>query len=201
MSPWSGCWSYCPRRSRVAERLFFALWPDAPVRAALAGLQNALPLVGGRTRPAHPEDLHLTLAFLGEVAPQQRACCEAAAGTIQASPFALRLDQIGYWPRPRILWCGPQTTPVPLLNLVRCLESALHPCGFAGERRPYAAHLTLARGVAAGTAPPGGWHTDWRVDGFVLAISRPGPPPRYRVLRRWSFTASPASPLCDNARL
>ena len=201
MSPWSGCWSCYPRRSRVTERLFFALWPDAPVRAALAGLQNALPLGGGRPRPTHRDDLHLTLAFLGEVSPQQRTCCEAAAGTIRAAPFTLHLDQIGHWPRPRILWCGPRSAPAPLLDLARALETALCPCGFAGERRPYAAHITLARKVAAGTAPPADWHTGWQVDGFVLATSRPGPPPRYRVLRRWTFIGSPASPLCDNAGL
>ncbi len=46
-------------------RLFFALWPDPPTRTALAMLVDGLPLVGGRRVPA--ENLHLTLAFLGNV--------------------------------------------------------------------------------------------------------------------------------------
>jgi 2'-5' RNA ligase len=188
----------------VAERLFFALWPGEAERAALVRLQHGLPLRGGRV--THPEDLHITLAFLGEVLPERRACYEAAAQDVRAAPFDLGLTRVGYWPRPRILWCGPHAEPAQLLALVQTLTDALRPCGFPGEGRPYAAHLTLARKVAAydGRASPAAadWRLDWTIAGFVLAASREGPPPRYRVLRRWAFeTASPESPLCDNARL
>jgi len=185
----------------VTERLFFALWPGETERADLVRLQRALPCRGGRT--THPQDLHLTLAFLGEVPPERRPCCEAAADGIHARPFALRLDRVGYWPRPRILWCGSQVAPPPLLALVVSLTEALRPCGFAPERRPYAVHVTLARKASAfngkGAAE---WNLDWPVSGFVLAASTEGPPPRYRILRRWAFdTASPEPPLCDNAPL
>jgi RNA 2',3'-cyclic 3'-phosphodiesterase len=184
----------------MTERLFFALWPDAPLRAILARLQKATLLHGGR--PTHHEDFHLTLAFLGEVPAERRACCEAAADAVRAAPFGLRLERVGHWPRPRILWCGPQTNPPELLALVRTLGAALRPCGFAGEDRPYAAHLTLARKVTTPPAPLAAWHADWRVDSFVLAAGCGGQAPRYRVLRRWDLAgASPSPPLCDNARL
>ena len=188
----------------MAERLFFALWPGEAERAALVRLQRGLLRHGGRA--ADPEDLHLTLAFLGAVPPERRACCEAAGDGILAVPFDLNLTQIGYWPRPRILWCGTLAPPPPLLALVRDLTDALRPCGFPGERRPYAAHITLAR-KAAGFQAPGpaaeaAWRLTWPIKGFVLAGSREGPPPRYRVVRRWGFQgASPGGPLCDNAGL
>jgi 2'-5' RNA ligase len=184
----------------MTERLFFALWPDAQLRAALRRLQNDLPLHGGR--PTHPQDLHLTLAFLGDVPAERRACYEAAADDIRGAPFEVRLERVGHWPRPRILWCGPQANPPELAALVQSLEAALRPCGFAGEDRAYAAHLTLARKVTTPPAPLAAWHADWRVDGFVLAAGCGGPAPRYRVLRRWNLSAaSPRSPLCDNAGL
>jgi RNA 2',3'-cyclic 3'-phosphodiesterase len=185
----------------VTERLFFALWPGETERAALVGLQHALPWLGGRA--THPRDLHLTLAFLGEVAPERRPCCEAAADGIQARPFDLRLDRVGYWPRPRILWCGSQFAPPPLLALVGSLTDALRPCGFPPERRPYAVHVTLARKAGAFKGiDVGDWSLDWPVRGFVLAAGAEGPPPRYRILRHWAFdTASPGPPLCDNAPL
>jgi len=158
--------------------------------------------MGGR--PTHPADLHVTLAFLGEVEAERRACCEAAAQGIRAAPFHLRLTRVGHWPRPRILWCGPEVEPAPLLPLVGALTEALRPCGLRGERRPYATHVTLARKVASfdARAATADWHLDWRISGFVLAASREGPPPRYQVLRRWDFASdSPGSPLCDNAQL
>jgi RNA 2',3'-cyclic 3'-phosphodiesterase len=188
----------------VAERLFFALWPGEAERAALARLQRDLLRPGARA--TDPTDLHLTLAFLGTVPLERRACCEAAGDGIRALPFDLNLARVGYWPRPRILWCGPLAPPAPLLALVRDLTDALRPCGFPGERRPYAAHITLARKVAGfqGPAPPAdaAWRLDWPITDFVLAASSEGPPPRYRVVRRWSFqNASPDCLLCDNAGL
>jgi RNA 2',3'-cyclic 3'-phosphodiesterase len=186
----------------VTDRLFFALWPGAAEREALVGLQRELP--SRRGRPTHRDDLHLTLAFLGEIDPERRAGCEAAAGAVRCPAFTLSLSGIGYWPRPRILWCGTLVPPPPLLTLVRVLTEGLRRCGFPGERRPYAAHITLARKVPAPRAEEvrHAWRLDWPVSGFVLAASTEGPAPRYRVVRDWALqTASPEPPLCDNGAL
>lgn len=188
----------------MAERLFFALWPGEDERAALVRLQRGLLRHGGRA--TDPADLHLTLVFLGAVPPERRACCEAAGDGILDVPFDLNLAQVGYWPRPRILWCGTLAPPPPLLALVRDLTDALRACGIPGERRPYAAHITLARKTAGFQAPApaaeAAWRLTWPITGFVLAASSDGPPPRYRIVRRWAFQgASPEGPLCDNARL
>ena len=121
---------------------------------------------------------------------------------MQAAPFAIPVSRVGLWPRPRILWCGPAVTPPALLALADGLAEALVPCGVPRETRPYAAHITLARQACAELEPLREWSLTWPVTGFVLAASRPGPPPRYRVLRHWAFSApTVVGPLCDNARL
>ena len=184
----------------MSERLFFALWPEDAERNALTRLQGSLGLHGAR--PTHPADLHLTLVFLGALPPAGRACCEAAADLVQAAPFAIPLSRVGFWPRPRILWCGPAVTPPELLTLADGLAEVLVPCGVPRETRPYAAHITLARQARAEFDPLREWSLIWPVTGFVLAASRPGPPTRYRVMRRWALSApSESGPLCDNAPL
>jgi len=169
----------------VSERLFFALWPDAAVRRRLVELCAGLPRHHGRE--PHPEDLHLTLAFLGELDTERRGCAEAAADRVRAEPFLLRLDQVGYWPRPRILWCGASECPESLLGLLATLHHGLLRCGFAPERRPFVPHLTLARKAprldGLRLDPP----IDWPAAELVLAGSRLGERPSYQVLRRWAL--------------
>jgi hypothetical protein len=78
----------------------------------------------------------------------------------------------------------------PLADLVLALRSELAGCGFALDNRPYRPHATLARKAPALEAytldPP----IRWPVDSFVLAYGQEGPPPRYRILRRWSLDGS-----------
>ncbi|MBP8285117.1 MAG: RNA 2',3'-cyclic phosphodiesterase [Chromatiaceae bacterium] len=169
----------------MTERLFLALWPGAAQRLALARVQGVLPLRIGR--PTHPEDIHLTLVFLGPADPEQRHCAEMAAGRVRGGPFELTLDRVGSFPRARVLWCGADTASPPLAALVLALRSELASCGFVLDDRPYRPHATLARKAPALEArtldPP----IRWPVASFVLACGQEGPPPRYRILRRWSL--------------
>jgi 2'-5' RNA ligase len=166
------------------ERLFFALWPDARVRRGLLGIRDGLP--GFRGRPTHPEDMHITLVFLGQVEPERRACVERAVAAVRGRPFELQIDQVGFWGRPRILWCGPGSVPDELQRLVGELKAVLADCGFEPERRPYAAHVTLARKARPVRFQELERPLSWPVGEFVLVASgRGGEPPRYRVLKRW----------------
>jgi 2'-5' RNA ligase len=169
----------------AAERLFFALWPPASVRDALAAEVRALP--GGAGRVHHPDDLHLTLLFVGGVADDVRPCVEAIGDGVVAGPFQLRLDEAGYWSRPRIRWCRPSTVPADLLDLVGQLQAAMRDCGLEPEARPYRPHVTLARKAAPLRAQPLSTPVVWDVDSFVLAASGSETPPRYRALRRWAL--------------
>ncbi len=168
------------------HNLFFALWPDAGVRAGLSQVQNAQPGSGGRMH--HPQDLHLTLVFLGQVLSEQLPCVLEVATAITAEQFRLELNQVDYWKRPRILWCGPDQTPEPLRKLVHDLQQGLAHCGFEPEQRTYKPHVTLARKARPAPAQPLNEPIVWQPREFVLAGSHYGPkPPRYRVLDRWEF--------------
>ncbi len=101
--------------------------------------------------------------------------------------MTLDLDQLDYWPKPRILWLGTSQTPWTLIRLVEELNRRLAACGYRPERRPFRAHITLARKVSRPdsellTFTP--W--SWRVDRVALveSVNREDGV-SYRVLQSW----------------
>ena len=174
-------------RLGAGERLFFALWPDGRVREALAGLaRQHHSRTGGR--PVAPENLHLTLVFLGSVDRRARERLEQGAREVVGETFVLPLEHLGHWPRPRVLWSAPGESPAALLGLVRALRALSAHCGVEPETRPFSAHLTLARKVSR--APRTGPHPviRWPVAGFCLVRSHTLPGgARYEVLRSWAL--------------
>ena len=124
-------------------RLFIAIEIPAEVKKILSTLRRDIP--GVRWVP--PEQLHLTLLFLGEVAPENldRLCTALAAITI--APFTLTFDRTGCFPRPtapRILWAGIKPQPA-LSRLVHLAREAAAECGVIVEEKPFSPHITLAR--------------------------------------------------------
>ncbi|MEJ1355292.1 MAG: RNA 2',3'-cyclic phosphodiesterase [Candidatus Sedimenticola sp. (ex Thyasira tokunagai)] len=167
-----------------SQRLFFALWPDADTRLGLHRVSNALSGHCGRVH--QPDDLHITLAFLGRVSPDQYTCLMEAADEVIITPFELTIDKIELWRRPGILWCGPSHIPDQLQKLVADLKRRLYDCGFEPEKRVYTPHVTLAR--KSRLLPDYQIHQPlrWQVRGFVLASSDDaGSPPRYKVIKKW----------------
>lgn len=167
----------------MTDRLFFALWPGERQREGLARAQRELPI--DRGRKTHPEDLHITLVFLGELEAERRACVEDLADRVRAIPFTLVLDRIGCFPRTQILWCGASQRPQPLLDLLGALETGLRDCGFRPESRPFKPHVTLIRKARAMPARELERPVSWPVSDFSLVSARPGECPRYRVERSW----------------
>jgi len=166
------------------SRLFFALWPDPATRERLQAVQDTF-----ADRPGgfnHPLDLHITLVFLGPVEEARMSDVISAADRVTLTPFSLSLDRVASWKKPRILWCGPSSTPPPLTRLVTDLEKALAGCGFMPEKRRYTPHVTLARKVQPEPDPRLAQPLHWPVEGFVLAGSGgQGPGPRYRIIKKW----------------
>ncbi len=168
------------------HNLFFALWPDPAVRAELVHLQQTVSGQAGMVQ--HQDDLHVTLVFLGKVAPEMLECVRQAADGISVEPFALELTRTGYWKRPRILWCGPDQIPGPLNRLVLDLQQALTTCGFSPDKRDYRPHVTLVRKAVSVDAKALDATIVWRPHEFVLAGSHyDADRPRYRIMERWSI--------------
>ena len=175
------------------QRLFFGLWPDPAARGQLARLAEQFQPPGGRRH--HPDDLHITLLFLGQVDDARQPCIYQAADAVQAPTFSLRLDTLGHWPRPRILWCGPSLVPEPLQRLVTDLQQGLQGCGFEPERRRYKPHVTLQRKVRHVKTHELEHCIEWQATEFALAASEGGAPgeSRYRILHRWPLDGPPES--------
>ncbi len=151
------------------RRLFFALWPDEAARAALAALQAP---VAGRLTP--PDKLHLTLAFLGQVAADAVPALLDIRDRLDVPPLRLAIDCYGHFARPRIAWAGMTQVPPELVALHEELMRRLEASGFsAATHGAFKPHVTLAR--EARLAPPEAPATPvaWTVDRAVLVESLP----------------------------
>jgi len=176
-----------PRSADAALRTFFALWPDPAARDVLAALANDT-AAQAQGRATWAANLHLTLAFLGNVAATRIGGLHAIGGAVAAAvpPFTLLLDRVGAFRDAGIAWAGASATPPELERLVQLLSSALAKEGFPTERRTFQPHLTLARRcqrpAGAGVAVP----IAWSVTRIALNASetlRSGA--RYRALADW----------------
>jgi RNA 2',3'-cyclic 3'-phosphodiesterase len=164
-----------------SRRLFFALWPDALVRAQLVEVSRHW-----TRRPLADDMLHMTLRFLGGCSEQERICYSKVASSIFCEPFDLYLDYLGGWPRAGIQWLGTSQMPEALAGLVASLTTVLAQCGFEAEKRPFVPHVTLARKVRQPKVKAGLEAIRWPVRDFVLvesAVVAGGS--RYEVLQRW----------------
>jgi len=175
-----------------AERLFFALWPDDDCRQQLhRDCKSLLRHAGGR--PVSVENLHITLAFLGNVDVQQHRCIETMAEAIRSPTFELNLDKAGHWPRSRALWLAPTQTPEPLSALAAALHAGASDCGLKLDARPFRAHLTLKRKLDRAPRSLDFRPLAWRAESFVLVRSvtfQEGV--RYEVLREWPLIPATA---------
>jgi 2'-5' RNA ligase len=160
-------------------RLFFALWPPRESAQALARWAAALE---GKAIP--PEKIHLTLAFLGGVAPAKAI---AAAQKVRAQAFELPVDAAKYWRKSEIVWVGPQEMPEGLRLLAEGLHLALYRAEFILERRPFGAHVTLLRKARRPGSLPPLPTVEWPVREFALVNSAGG---AYEVMERFPLATA-----------
>ncbi len=145
-------------------------------------------LRGVKGRAVTPELLHLTLAFLGSVDASAQACIEKAVAGLHFEPFDLSLSRFGFWPRPQVIWAGPEVTPPPLQDLHTQISQVIQPCGYRPETRPFSPHVTLMRKAhyAPDTLSLSPFY--WRVEGVSLVQSLSSPEGvRYVPLCNWPF--------------
>lgn len=92
--------------SATSLRLFYALWPDDATRDALVGLQK---IVRGRT--TEKQNLHLTLAFLGQQRAETVPTLREILLELPRQDMALVLDRFGYFSRQKIAWIAMTVVP------------------------------------------------------------------------------------------
>ena len=133
----------------MPKRLFIALPLPVPVKAEL----NALIQIGQRQAPpvrwVRPEQMHVTLKFLGDVEEQREERLTAALEAVTGiSPFVFNLAGVGAFPnrqRPRVVWTGIDSGCREVAALAARVDEALAPCGFPREERPFSPHVTIGR--------------------------------------------------------
>ena len=146
-------------------RAFVAVTPPLEVRRALLGAARGLP-VAGEVRWVKPENVHLTLKFLGDVvkADLVRVTDTLVSVCERHEAFEVAPSSFGAFPsarRARILWAGVGEGAERLTTLAQDVERSLESLSFEPEKRPYKPHLTLGRARgrpavlgAAGVTPP-----------------------------------------------
>ena len=162
------------------HRLFVALRPPAPIRAAL------LDMMGGveNARWQDEAQLHLTLRYIGEVPPALANDVAEELGRVAVQPFPLTMRGVGHFERkgvPHSLWAGIAPSE-PLKVLQGRVERACRRAGCAPESRKFAPHITLAR-LNRSAGPVGGWlqayggHAGepWLADHMILYESHLSP--------------------------
>jgi 2'-5' RNA ligase len=156
-----------PARQGPGRRLFVALpLPDAMADEVAEVVETVraagLPDGSRDVRWVRLDGLHLTLRFLG---PTPESLVDATGEAVRtaavgAAPVHIELGGAGTFPpsgRPRALWIGLTAGADEVASLARRVETELEAAGWPADRRPFRAHLTLARsdGVAVGTLVAG----------------------------------------------
>ena len=166
------------------SRLFYALWPDPKTRRKLSTLSKDI----HRGRVIEPQNLHITLLFLGKVDETIRQRLLDMTADISINQFQLQLLKSEWWKRSGILCLAPDTIPEQLLHLTARLTDIAHGCNLSVEDRTYRPHVTLARKI---TRP---MNIDfepfsWKAGDFSLLESVTLPQgAEYKIIHTWPLT-------------
>ncbi|WP_187272146.1 RNA 2',3'-cyclic phosphodiesterase [Zeimonas arvi] len=173
----------------AASRFFVALRPDVLASGRLGRLAAELG-TRCRGRPLAARDLHLTLAFIGELPLAEGDRLVALLAGLPAKHPGFALDEIGRF-GPALLWAGPSEDPPWIAPLVDAVRERLRAGGVRFDARAFKSHLTLVRNArdraAVGTAiahlDPKRAHpvSTWRL---AVGGSHPEPTPERRYLWR-----------------
>ncbi len=131
-------------------RTFIAIEIPKDIRAKMAKLQNNLKQLGGRVSWTKPENIHLTLKFLGDTDENliEDITNQLKDAVVSIQPIQIAIKALGTFPNsknPRVIWVGAESDQKQLTELAAKLEDCLERFGFKKENRPFSAHLTLGR--------------------------------------------------------
>jgi 2'-5' RNA ligase len=129
-------------------RLFYAITFDEAVRRQLREIQEAMKTRALRGNYTLFDNLHLTLVFIGEVAPERTAPLVKIAEGLLFPSFNLRIQGVGSFRREggQLVWAGVAENGR-LGETYDGLSGFVRAEGFKIEERRFTPHLTLAREV------------------------------------------------------
>lgn len=134
-----------PITTEKKVRLFYALWPEEEIRAALANLQSDI--VGDHT---FRQNFHITLAFLGSQAVSSLPILRSVLANLPDAGMQLEINRRAYFRRNRIAWAGMHTVPDALRGLQSELSRQLMQETIVFDNKAaFQPHITLARNAEA----------------------------------------------------
>ncbi|MBL7151251.1 MAG: RNA 2',3'-cyclic phosphodiesterase [Candidatus Omnitrophica bacterium] len=131
-------------------RAFIAIELPKEIKDALSTLQEELKSSGADVKWVAPDNIHLTLKFLGEIDDKKadevsKIIEEAAKNNVS---FIIRLASVGVFPKinyPRVIWAGIDTGGRESEKLAAGLQEQLAAIGIPREERPFSSHITIGR--------------------------------------------------------
>ena len=172
-----------------AIRVFYALVLPPELRLPLCDIARgtARRMHG---RPVPPENLHLTLAFIGEIVRARVPTLIDVGARLQGEAMTLVLDRLGGFRRAGVAWIGSSRPPPGLGTFAAALARTLLAAGIECDPRPFHPHLTIARRCRVPPDEQAIGPYAWPIDEFTLLQSQTGTEgARYRALAKWPLTA------------
>ncbi len=168
-------------------RLFFAIQPNKTIQTTLGNIAKQRALQSGG-RPIKPENIHLTLLFLGPTPVNCIEILKAASDSICAQSFELTIRNTRYWKHNQIIYASADSYPAALFTLEDKLKTAVRETGFSFDDRAFKPHITLIRKATLHTANdfenPIRWPvTEWRLIRSIQTERGI----RYHTLNRWQL--------------
>jgi len=132
-------------------RCFIAIKLPQEIRTQIESYIDDLNRYTKMVRWVKPDNLHLTIKFLGEIEPEKVEQIKSTLERVKGftSPFDLQIIESGCFPgrkRPRVFWLGFDKSGVTYLSEIQSwLEDQLNQVGFEKENRKFLPHLTIGR--------------------------------------------------------
>ncbi len=114
----------------------------------LSAVQKLLVETGADLKLVSPQNIHVTIRFLGDMSPNMVEKVFNAIKNVKFTPFSVQLCGLGVFPSinyPRVVWAGMTQGVEQLKSIVTQLEPQIQALGFPKDKYGFNPHLTIAR--------------------------------------------------------
>jgi len=121
---------------------------DQTIIRRLTEVQRMLTNTGADLKPVKPQNIHLTVRFLGDISPPMVDAIYEEMKQLSFTPFETELRGLGAFPKlsyPRVVWAGIRKGADKLTDVFEQLEPRLRGLGFKPDTKGFSPHLTIAR--------------------------------------------------------
>jgi len=131
-------------------RVFIAIELPQAIKDSLNSIQEKLKTSGADVKWVRPQNIHLTLKFLGEISEEQLAKIKTTLDNTakDKKKFSIRISSLGAFPKinsPRVIWVGIDKGDREIQELAKALEERIEKIGIPKEDRSFSSHITIGR--------------------------------------------------------